>query len=88
MGNLEEAVERIKSLECPTGDIEKSVALILEDYEIANLDEIKVSRNKPEDKDGMQAYKAEIQGIGNRITVLSKSGLDDYVSKVFDAYIS
>jgi hypothetical protein len=87
MYNLEEAIEKIKTLECPAGDLENSVALILEDYKVASPNEIKMSLNKQEDKDGIQAYKAEIASSGERIIVLAETGFDGYVTKVVDAYI-
>lgn len=88
MGNLEEAIERIKALECPTGDIEDRVISILENYEVADGDMITVNREEQLDADGLETYSAVISGKTEKyITVLAKSGLDDYVATVVDAYV-
>ncbi len=88
MGNLEKAIARIKVLECPTGELEKRVAGILEDYEVANADVITISREEQRDRYGLQAYSAMIPSDNDQyITVLAKSGLEDYVATVVDAYI-
>jgi hypothetical protein len=89
MSKIDAAVERIKILECPTGDVEKRVAGILEDYRVANGSEISVGRDESYDRDGAEAYRARFSGdVGKSIVVLAKSGYDDYVAKVVDAYIS
>lgn len=88
MSTLEQAVERIKALECPTGEVEYRVADILDDYGIANRNEITINRDKSLDKDGAQAYITNISGNREKsIVILAKAGLDDYVAKVVDAYI-
>lgn len=88
MSNLEKAVDRIKILECPTGELENRVKGILEDYNIADRKEIMINRYQKADKDGSEAYRAEISGnMQQYITILAKSGMDDYVSKVVDVYI-
>lgn len=88
MNNLKKAVERIKALECPTGDLENRVAGILEDYGIANRNVITVFRAEDRDRDGLEAYSAVVSGSQEpNITVLAQSGLDDYVATVADAYI-
>ena len=35
MTNLEKAIDRIKILECPTGELEERLVSILEDYKVA-----------------------------------------------------
>jgi hypothetical protein len=88
MSNIELAVSRIKILECPTGQLENRIASILQDYQVANIDAIRVSREEHRDRDGLEAYGAEISGNNqNHITVLAKSGLDDYMATVVDAHI-
>lgn len=89
MSKLDAAIERIRILECPTGDVEIRVAGILEDYKIANRNDIVVARDEDYDRDGAEAYRAIIsEGEKKSIVVLAKSGYDDYVAKVVDAYIS
>jgi hypothetical protein len=89
MATIEAAIERIKALECPTGDIKNRVKGILTDYEIANKNEIIVSREHGLDKKGAQGYNAKISREGGmNIVILAVSGGDDYVAKVSDAYIS
>jgi len=89
MSKLEDAIERIKILECPTGDIEKRLVGILENYEVANKDEITIKRDKYFDRHGVKGYEAKISNHANEsIIVLAKPGLDDYVAKVIDVYIS
>ena len=90
MSVLEDAVERIKILECPTGDLEQRVKGILEEYGVANGDKLMVSRDKRFDQNEAQAYSATILGDQEQsqsIVILAKSGLDDYVAQVVDAYI-
>ncbi|MFB9761275.1 MULTISPECIES: hypothetical protein [Bacillaceae] len=90
MAILEDAVQRIKILECPTGDLEQRVKGILEEYGVANGDKLMVSRDKRFDQNEAQAYSATILGDQEQsqsIVILAKSGLDDYVAQVVDAYI-
>jgi hypothetical protein len=88
MGSLEKAIERIKILECPTGDVENRVAGILEDYKVADRNAIKVNKKEILDN-GMEVYNAVISGDKEyRITVLAESGLDDYVATVVDAFVN
>jgi LEA14-like dessication related protein len=87
LGNIEKAIARIKSLECPTGEVENKIAEILEEYKVANRDEIQVSRKEIQDEIDLQHYSAVISGKNkHNITILSDSGLDDYVAVVVDAY--
>jgi hypothetical protein len=88
MSRLEAAVERIKTIECPTGEVEYRVADILDDYGIADRNEVTINRDKSLDRDGAHAYCTNLsEGMGKSIVILAKSGLDDYVAKVEDAYI-
>ncbi|MDR7871204.1 MAG: hypothetical protein RIN55_10110 [Tissierellaceae bacterium] len=86
--NLQSAIDRIRSLECPTGEVETRVAGILEDYKVANKNELNIYRNEELDRDGNEAYTATFSNIPNQsLVVLAKSGVDDYVATVVDAYI-
>lgn len=87
MSSLEQAVERIKALECPTGEVEYRVADILDDYGIANRNEISINRDRSLDRDGAQAYITNFSDKEKPIVIMARSGLDDYVAKVVDAYI-
>ena len=88
MTELEDAIERIKELECPTGEVEDRVAEILEEYEVAEGNDIIVLRDENYDTNEAEAYSAKIPGeIDKSLVVLSKSGLDDYVAKVIDVHI-
>lgn len=86
MNKINKAINRIRRLECPTGEIEKSVALILEDYGIAGKSEVNIDRDNTLDRDEAQAYRVKITGEDQSIVVLARSGYDDYVAKVVDAY--
>ncbi len=87
MCNMQKAIERIRVLECPTGDLEKRVINILEDYEVATRDMIRISRQEQRDSNGLETYSAVISSNKEHpITILAKSGLDDYVAKVVEAY--
>jgi hypothetical protein len=89
MTKLEDAIERIRILECPTGDLEYRVARILDDYGVANKNEITVNRNERFDRNGAQGYSAKISNNEEQsIVVLAQSGLDDYVAKVVDVYMN
>ena len=88
MASLEAAVRRIKVLECPTGELSNRVTAILADYQIAKPEEISIGRQQSMDRDGSQAYRAEIAGTsGETIVFFARSGNDDYVAKVTEAYI-
>lgn len=86
MHKTNEAIDRIRILECPTGDLENRVAGILEDYGVADRTNINVVRDDSLDRDEAQAYRVKIPGEGQSIIVLAQSGMDDYVAKVIDVY--
>lgn len=86
MKKIDEAIDRIRTLECATGSLENRVTEILEDYGVAHENQIKVSRDEYLDKDDAQAYKVEIASEIQPIIVLAKSGYDDYVARVTGAY--
>lgn len=88
MSKIEDAIERIKILECPTGEVENRIAGILEDYGVANRSEIEVKRHGVLNINGAEEFCAKISGTDKQsIIVLASSGMDDYVAKVTDAYI-
>lgn len=84
MKKIDEAISRIRSLECPTGDVEKSVALILEDYGVAASNEVKIDKDLSLNRDEAEAYRVKIESEGLSFVVLAKSEDDDYVAKVVD----
>ncbi|ADK14843.1 MULTISPECIES: hypothetical protein [Clostridium] len=86
MKKIDEAIDRIRTLECPTGDLENRVTEILEDYGVADRSKINVNRDEYFDKDEAQAYRVQILNQEHPIMVLAKSGYDDYVAKVTDVY--
>ncbi len=89
MEQFDKALDRIKKLECPTGEVENRVIGILEDYNVANKNDVIINRDSQLDnKDGTIAFSAKINGTNFSITVLTKSGMDDYVAKVENVYIS
>lgn len=84
---MEDVIKRIKELECPTGDLESRLLGILEDYGVATANEIMIDRNRKLDVNGAEAYNARIANNNDQtITILAKSGSDDYVVKVIDVY--
>jgi len=83
MENLKNAIERLKVMECPTGQVEGKIAGILEEYQVANKTGIEVIRDEASDVNEAQAYVAKING-SKTVTVLATSGTDDYVAKVVD----
>lgn len=85
MENLDRAIDRIKILECPTGELENRVAGILEDYRVADKNKITINRARQLDSDGAEAYSAKISSNSPQsFIILAKSGLDGYVDKVID----
>ena len=85
MSNLENAIERIKRLECPVGEIEGRVVGILEDYGVANGGQITVKK-ETDSEEGFRVYSCEIPGDTEKsLFVFTESGSEDYVAKVIDA---
>lgn len=84
MSDLNNAIERIRILECPTGELENRIEEILKQYHIDLKDEISVERVSDHDSNGAQAYKAAF-ARGREIIILAESGPDDYVARVVDA---
>ncbi|MEQ8156369.1 MAG: hypothetical protein ABRQ25_16075 [Clostridiaceae bacterium] len=88
MSKLDDAIKRIKILECPTGEVETRIAGILEGYGVADKNHIEVKRHEGPRKNGAEEFRAKISGDNNQsVIVFAKSGVDDYVAKVTDAYV-
>jgi hypothetical protein len=88
MSYIEDAIGRIKELECPTRKIENRIAGILEDYGIAYRSEVEVKKYEGMEIRGEKGFCVKIPGDNNQsIIILANSGMDDYVAKVKDAYI-
>lgn len=86
MSKMDDAINRIRILECPTGELENRVAEILEDYGVAERSKININRAGSLDHDEAQAYRVKMAGEDFSFVVLAQSGLDDYVAKVVDVY--
>lgn len=88
MSKIEAAIEKIKILQCPTGEEENRIAGILEDYGVANRGEVEIKRNKNLDINGAGGFSVKLPGDTQQsIIVLANSGMDDYVAKVTEVYI-
>lgn len=86
MSNINAAINRIKALECPTGQLEERVTGILQQYQLGN--QITVKRDKAHDQNGSEAYKATIAGDKQQeIIILAEAGMDDYVIQIIDAHL-
>lgn len=86
MSKIDKAIGRIRSLECPTGELENRVTGILEEYGVAGRTQINIDRAKILDSDDAQAYKVKIEDKGQSLIVMAQSGYDDYVARVVDVY--
>ncbi len=84
MSRIDKAIDRIKILECPTGELENRVTGILEEYGVANKNQVSIARVKLLDNDEAQAYKMKIPGEKHSFIIMASSGYDDYVAKVVD----
>lgn len=88
MGAIKEAMEGIKSLEFPTGELETRIIGILLEYGISNEDEINISRCKDLDREGAKAYIVDFPNREDQsMLVFARSGMDDYVVKILDVYL-
>lgn len=86
MKKFDEAIDRIRTLECPTGELENRIAEILQEYGAADKNKVKIIRDKSFDRDDAQAYSIEITDKSQQFEVFAKSGFDDYVAKVVEVY--
>ena len=84
MSRMDKAIDRIKILECPTGELENRVTGILEEYGVARKSQVSIDRVKLLDNDEAQAYKLKIPGEKQSFIIMTSSGYDDYVAKVVD----
>lgn len=86
MSKINEAINRIRNIECPTGDLENRVTEILLDLDVANPNQVNIKRDNKLSSGEAQAYRVKIADEGESFVVLARSGYDDYVAKVTDAY--
>ena len=86
MQKIDEAIDRIRILECPTGDLQNRVTEILESYGVADRNNVSINRDERFDRDEAQAYRIEIRGQEKTIIMLAQSGYDDYVAKVMNVH--
>lgn len=86
MDKMKEAIDRIRILECPTGELEDRIMDILEDYKVANSDDIFIEREEELDRDGAFAYTIDIPGKQS-FSILARAGIDDYVVSVVDVFV-
>lgn len=85
MSNLNQAVERIKRLECPAEEVESRIEAILLEYGVPAVSPVK--NEAVFEADGAHLYSAEIKGRNyHSLFVLAKTGEEDYVAKVVDVY--
>lgn len=82
---MKEAIDRIRVLECPTGELENRIIDILEDYEVANSHDISIEREEKLDRDGAFGYTIDIEGKQS-IEILARAGIDDYVVSVVEIF--
>ena len=66
---IDDAIGRIKALECPTGEVENRIAGILEDYGVANKNEVEVKRYEGIKINGAEEFCAKIPGEAIGIVV-------------------
>jgi len=85
MTKLKDAIDRISILECPTGELEKNIVNILEDYKVASKREIIISRHKKADRGDIKAYKIEfMNNKAQSFLIFTEVGMDGYVVKVLE----
>lgn len=87
MASIEKAIDRIKTLQFPTGELGGRVAQILDDCGIASEKDVTIKRDEESDIDTAEAYKVTIPGNPDPcLTILARSGADDYVAWVVDVH--
>jgi len=88
LSKIDDAIERIKILECPAGEVENRIAGILKEYRVSNNSEVEVERYEGLVINGAEGFSVKIPGDKQQsIIVLANTGMDDYVAKVVDVYI-
>lgn len=88
MTKIEEAMDRIKNLECPAGELRSRIAQIMEEYGIENKDKVEVKRYEGININGSAVFHIDIPDSQDEsIVIIADSGMDDYVTKVTDAYL-
>lgn len=86
MSKINEAINSIRNIECPTGDLENRVTEILLDFGVADPSQVSIKRDNKLSSGEAQAYRVKISDEGESFVLLARSGYDDYVAKVTDAY--
>ena len=85
---IEDALEKIKSLECSAGELRNRIAGIFEECGIADSNEVTVEKYDGISINGSVAFHASIPGTKNKaVTVLAGPGMDGSLTKVNDAYV-
>jgi hypothetical protein len=83
--NINNAIDEIKKIECPTGELENRVAGILADYDLENITTDSVHRDKSLDERDGKAFCVDTTNV--KLVIMATSGLDDYVAKVVHVYV-
>lgn len=83
--NINNAIDEIKKIECPTGELEKRVAGILADYDLENITTNSVHRDKHLDERDGKAFCVDT--ANGKLVIMATSGMDDYVAKVVHVYM-
>lgn len=84
MNKINEALDEIIKIECPTGELEKRINNILVDYDLINKNTI-VTEDETLNTIDAKAFCANTSN--GRLVVMARSGMDDYVATVVSAYI-
>lgn len=85
MKSIDEAIERLKTLVCPTDDFMYRIKAILLDKGINDYKEIKVDKVEEFIDNGRETYIAKVKiNDSNTLVIKADSGLDDYVLNVTD----
>lgn len=85
MNKLNEAIQKIEKLECPTGELELHVSGILSDYGLTEYNVKSLKRDEKFDTEEAQAFCADTKN--GKLIVMASSGMDDYVAKVVNVYM-
>lgn len=84
MNTINNAIDEIKKIECPTGELEQRVAGILSDYNLTNMSLNAVQRDRNLDERDAKAFCADTSD--GKLVIMATSGMDDYVAKVVHVY--
>lgn len=84
MTTINNAIDEIKKIECPTGELEKRVAGILYEYDLTDMNINAVKRERRLDERDAKAFCADTSN--GKLVIMATSGMDDYVAKVVHVY--